>query len=771
MRISRAAILLGFALAALAWAHARAGTLSRADLERAFPAPFILGEKDDALPVWPIFKQNATENELVAYVYESIDLAPIPGFSGTPIDLLVALEPDGTFLDVKVVSFHEPVFVDGLGPEPLFDFVKQYAGKSLKQTIKVGPPGGGLPSDGAVAVIDGVAKATASVRILNETLLASGLKVAREKLGFAQGRDPTRVARIRPDAYSPMTFAGLVAKGYLKRYRVSNAASEAAFEGTEGEGLDPEARARPDDAFIDLYVGELDAPMVGRNLIGDKAYERLVSDLDGRRALVALSTGRYGFIDDDYVQGAVPTRLTLAQSGAPVEIRDFAWRKPLTAEDAPPGDLAVFVVKPQTGWDPASPATLSLRATREKGQILPVKVSHDFAFAYATPADLLILPPPEEAKGPLGVWRDRAFDTSVIALALAGLTVALFAQRRLTAHGRRFVWLRRAFLVFTLLFIGFYAQAQLSIVSVIGLVRAARGQGSLAFLLYDPPSLLLWGYTLVTLLVWGRGAFCGWLCPFGAMQELAADLGRRLGVRVVRVPERWDAALKNLKYVALAAVVLAAAIPSAPAETVAEVEPFKTAITLVFVRSLPFVLYALGLVVGGMFVFKFFCRYLCPLGAAVRAAGACCDAGTGCPAGSSAAIPASCARRSAATTRSRKAGRSSIANVSSAWIASSSTTTRGSACRSCSPANIARSLNRDGRRRNERSGDQRAGRPDAPGRARPRRRPRRDAGRRRAQRRRADVPPPRRCVQHDGRRHRRRRGRPGGGAGLCRGVR
>ena len=204
----------------------------------------------------------------------------------------------------------------------------------------------------------------------------------------------------------------------------------------------------------------------------------------------------------------------------------------------------------------------------------------------------------------------------MIALALAGLTVALFAQRRLTAHGRRFVWLRRAFLVFTLLFIGFYAQAQLSIVSVIGLVRAARGQGSLAFLLYDPPSLLLWGYTLVTLLVWGRGAFCGWLCPFGAMQELAADLGRRLGVRVVRVPERWDAALKNLKYVALAAVVLAAAIPSAPAETVAEVEPFKTAITLVFVRSLPFVLYALGLVVGGMFVFKFFCRYLCPLGAA-----------------------------------------------------------------------------------------------------------------------------------------------------------
>lgn len=67
--------------------------------------------------------------------------------------------------------------------------------------------------------------------------------------------------------------------------------------------------------------------------------------------------------------------------------------------------------------------------------------------------------------------------------------------------------------------------------------------------------------------------------------------------------------------------MLAAAIPNAPAETIAEIEPFKTAITLEFARSLPFVLYALGLVVGGLFAFKFFCRYLCPLGAAFAIVG------------------------------------------------------------------------------------------------------------------------------------------------------
>ncbi len=600
-------------------ASARAGVLSRAELERAFPPPFVLGEKDAGLPVWPIFKQNATENQLVAYVYESVDLAPIPGFSGTPIDLLVALAPDGTFLDVKVVSFHEPVFVDGLGPQPLFDFVKQYAGKSLKQTIKVGPPGGGGRDDGALAVIDGVAKATASVRILNETLLASGLKVAREKLGFARGRDPARAARLKPDAFTALDWRGLATNGYLRHFLVTNGQAEAAFKGGDGEGLDPQALAQPDDAFIELWVGELDAPMLGRNLLGAKTFDRLVADLDGRHALLVVSTGRYSFKDPDYVEGAVPTRLTFAQSGAPVEIRDFAWRK--SVPQAPAGDLAVFVIKPQTGWDAATPATLSLRATREKGQFLPERLSQNFGFSYETAADLLIPPPPEEAKGALGVWRERAGDFLVIALALVGLTLALAFPRWLTGSARGLAWARRGFLVFTLFYIGFWAQAQLSIVSVIGLVRAVRGAGSLGFLLYDPPSLLLWGFTLATLLVWGRGTFCGWLCPFGAMQELAADFGRWLGLRPWRVPDRWDARLKGLKYVALAAIVVAAAIPSAPAETLAEIEPFKTSITLVFVRALPFVLYAGGLIVGGLFAFKAFCRYLCPLGAAFALVG------------------------------------------------------------------------------------------------------------------------------------------------------
>ncbi len=617
------AIVWAFAAFALClWSSlAYAGQLSRADLEREFPPPFILGEKDDALAIWPIFKQNATSDELVAYIFESADLAPIPGFSGTPVDLLVALTPEGNFLDVKVVSQNEPVFVDGLGPQPLFDFVKQYIGKSLKQSIKVGPPSGGGKGDDAIAIVDGVAKATASVRIVNESLLAAGLAIARAKLGFAKGRDPSRAAKLRLDVFEKLDWADLVAKGYVKHFVVSNAESEAAFAGTAAAGLDPQVRLAPEAPFIDLWVGVLDAPVVGRNLLDEATYRRLVDDLDGRHALIVLSSGRWSFIGEDFVAGAVPTRLTMLQADAPVEVRDFAWRKPFALVDMPKGDFSVLVIKPQAGWDPANPAQILLHVTREKGQILPERFTHEFAAPFSAPLALLTLPPPESDKGFRGVWRDRASDIATLILSLVVLMLALAMQKVVTASPRGFVWFRRTFLIFTLLFIGWYAQAQLSVVTLIGAVRAARGEGGLAFLLYDPPSLVLWAFTLATLVVWGRGAFCGWLCPFGALQELAGDFARWLRIPQWRLAGAWEKRLRGVKYIALASILGAAFASSALAERLAEIEPFKTAITLVFIRSLPFAIYAGGLIVGSMFVFKFFCRFLCPLGAAFALVG------------------------------------------------------------------------------------------------------------------------------------------------------
>ncbi len=604
---------------------AHASTLTRAAMDGYFPKPFTVGERDATLPVWPIFRQSYNGDVLVAYAFESIDFEPIPGFSGTPLDLLIAVKPSGEFLGVTVLSQHEPVFVDGLGPEPLMDFVKQYAGKSLRQSIKIVAPGTRDPrADSVAAEISGVAKATASVRIINDTIINSALQVARARLGFSKGRDPNRVAHVKPDAFEPLSFAQMLQRGYIRHLRLSNAEVEKSFAGSDAEGLDEQGLADPRGTFVDVYIAEVDVPIVGRNLLGEAHWRKLMGQLDGAPALLVLSSGRWTFMPESFIPGSTPDFIGLAQADAPVAWRDFVWRDALDLPvpeglDLAKSDVAVMRIAPQAAFDPASPSQFSIRVQREKGQIFPEKVGRDFKLAYSLPTKLFDLPPSDDGKGIGSIWESRTRDIAILGTGLLVLAIALARQRRLTLSPQKFRLFRLAYLAFTLVFIGWWAQAQLSIVWLFGLIKAIKGEGSFVFFLWDPPTLMVATFALVALFIWGRGTFCGWLCPFGALQEFAGEIAKLLRLRQIGLPQRYERLSRLPKFLVLAAILVTAFFFSSQAEKVAEVEPFKTSITLVFMRSAPFVLYAVALLIAGMFHYKFFCRYLCPLGATLSA--------------------------------------------------------------------------------------------------------------------------------------------------------
>ncbi|SDA30164.1 Regulator of nitric oxide reductase transcription [Methylobacterium sp. UNC378MF] len=601
-----------------------AGQLDRAALERYFPAPLVVGEMDDRLPVWPILKQQAGAYEVFAYAFESVDLAPIPGFGGTPPDLLIALAPDGTFRDVKVIAHHEPVFLDGLGSEPLFAFVEQYAGLSARQAIRVGRPNARAAGAAPQTTVDGISMATASTRVINQSILASALAVARVKLGFGAVNVGLKV-EARADLYAPLTLPDLLARGWVKRLTVTNAAAAAAFKGT---GAEDRAEGPPDAVRTDLLVAYLNVPAIGRNLLGRAGYDALMRELGpGNHAVMVISAGPEEApenpIGDRFVLGAVPERLAVSQGGLIVNARDMAVerREAGRAEGLPPGPWTILRIDQAAGFDPSEPWVLAETIVRERGQILSEKIARTFMVETKLPADLFTRIHPEDGPGWTDPWRARAPELGLIGLMLAVLVPVLGRQRGLVADRRLFARFRLGFLALTLGFVGWYAQAQLSIVTLVGLVRAATVTHDLTFLLYDPPSLVLWVFALSALVAWGRGTFCGWLCPFGAMQECVALLARPLHIRQVVVPAGLDRALRQLKYVLLFGILGAAAAGSPLADTMSEVEPFKTAITLYFVRSWPFVAYAAGLLVLNLFIYKGFCRYLCPLGAGLALTG------------------------------------------------------------------------------------------------------------------------------------------------------
>jgi len=616
-----ALLILGLLVLSCSSGGVCAGTLDRVGLEPYFPPPLVIGEKDEKLPLWPILKQNGGAYDLVAYAFESIDLAPFPGFGGTPPDLLIALAPDGSFLDVRVLSQHEPVFVDGLGPGPLADFVKQYVGLSVRRSIRVGRPGARANGAASASVVDGISMATASTRVINETILAASLAAAREKLGFGAANTLGVKVRAKADGFEAYDWNGLVKVGLVKRFTLTRGQADHAFADTPvaSSGASP-----PEGPFAEVYVAYLNVPSIGQNILGVSGFASLMRELGaGDHAILVLSTGPWNPLGEDFVPGAVPDRIGLTQDNLVVNVRDMAIeRRDQGSAGMPPGPWTILKVAEQSGFDPSKPWSLTLKMTREKGQILAEKFAREFAVPYALPPKLFV----REQTGDRGpswtdAWRARWIELGIIAIMTSCLVPVLVWQNGLAAKVNLFTIFRFGYLAATLAFIGWYAQAQLSIVTLIGLARAVTTTRDFHFLLYDPPSLMIWAFVLSTLVIWGRGTFCGWLCPFGALQEIVAWPFQWLRLPQIVVPPRIDRVLRWIKYVLLSAILMSAVVSAAVSDKLAEIEPFKTTITLGFVRSTPFVAYAVALLVLNLFIYKGFCRYLCPLGAALAGLG------------------------------------------------------------------------------------------------------------------------------------------------------
>jgi len=606
-------------------ANAELTAEKREIIQRLFPAATVIEDKLDDVPVYPVYQLQ----DLLGYAYNSKDLSPLQGFAGKPIEMMIGLDVKGRFTGVEVLNHHEPVFLHGLGEEPMFEFVDQYTGRSLSDQIIIQSSGSsksGQTPDGKTVYFDGVSKATVSVLIINDTVLSSGLMVARKKLeNFAQAA-PTRA---RQDFYEPLSWDQLVERGFVQRLSLSTeqVADRLGRPLTDyAKNLTPD----PGQPFSELYIAYMNAPMVGRNLLGDDAYQDFMERLDGRgKVIMVLSRGAYPHIGKNFTPGSTPSRIGLDQGQLAIEMRDLNWLEPdqsLAAAGIPVFDaINLFRVGGNAGFNPGAEATFNLSVTAPLNHL--VTDSARFSMPLQFPDELFETvdtgPTLEQSREPvwIGLWKERWWQIALLATGLTVLTVFFARQKTLTRHPklvRRFRW---GFLFFTLFFIGFYAQGQLSVVNIYTLFLSIRDGFSLNVFLLDPIIFILWSYTFVTLFIWGRGLFCGWLCPFGALQEMAAWLGEKLRLKQVRVPERWHRRLILVKYPLLLVLVGTAFYSLSLAEKLVEVEPFKTGITLHFMRYWPFVVYAAGLLVVGMFIHKFYCRYLCPLGAGLAVLG------------------------------------------------------------------------------------------------------------------------------------------------------
>ncbi|NHF74481.1 4Fe-4S binding protein [Paracoccus xiamenensis] len=597
-----AAFALAFYL--LTGMSAQAEILPAEDIAARIDPPYFLG--DEIAPgIWQL---TGLDKVRAGTVIQSEALAPLPGFSGAAINTLIVMGNDGTFLQVELLDHNEPIFVSGLGQAPFDDFIAQYVGRSVTDRFSIGTPAPGVQE------LDGVAKATASVRIAHESILAAALEVARDSIS---GLDRPPAASPDPDYREQLSWQDLLDQGLVGRLRVTNAEIDAAFAGTVWANDDPEASADPEGIYLDLYLVDLGPPSIAAAVLSDEGQARLDAFREispDAEPLLLIDAGRHGLVGEDFVRNTAPALIGLMQDGFPLELRDSDLLFTLKP-DLPQGAAMILRTDRRLGFDPAREYQLTVLAEREHGVFQPETGTQELRLSHATDARFFLRPVEAVKMSPLQATLLARWPDLVALAAFCGLTLTLLLRQSATAGSRHFGAIRLAVLAVTLVFVGWWGQGQLSVVTVTGTLRAGLQGQSLGFLLYDPFSLMLWGVALASVLVWGRGWFCGWMCPFGALQELTHAAGRRLGLRPLVVPDRLDRQLRRIKYLVLALLVVSAFAAPGLSDSLNEVEPFKTAVTTYFLRDWFYVAYALFWIVAGLFLFKSFCRYVCPLGA------------------------------------------------------------------------------------------------------------------------------------------------------------
>ena len=591
-----------------------------ADIEAIFPTATRIGTRDPDVPVIPVFQLN----QLLGYVFESNDFVDFMGFAGEPINILIGLDPQGVMKGLKILQHNEPIFVYGLGQAPFVDFVNKYKEHSIRERFIIDSAD---QSSANSTYFDGVTKATVSVLVANDTIISSALKVARAKLdGFIAPSNMMLKPSVGP--VETLSFAQLLERGLITHWQMP--LNEVLADQTlESEVLSAISDIEPETGqFVDLYLAFINIPVIGKNLLGEQEFARLQENLKpGEHALLVFSNGDYSYVSEEFVPQTVPTRLSLTQSGFPTDIRDidfYSYYEPNFAITLPEyQDVHVLRLKSQSGFELSRVMTLGI-GVNYKASFFDIQ-QHLFTREMTLPDSLFMLNPDAINSEPkplwMRIWEDRAGIIAITCLYLIGISVLFVKQTALVKHEKLTHWIRGGSMLFVLFFIGFYAQGQLSVVNIYTLLLALYNGFKIQVFLLDPVIFILWVFVFVSLFLIGRGLYCGWLCPFGALQEFAGLLAKKLRIKQIKIkPEhhKWG---QTLKYFILVGLLVSAFFSLNIAEKLAEVEPFKTSITLHFVRTWPFVVYAVLLLLLSMKIHKVYCRYLCPLGAGLAIVG------------------------------------------------------------------------------------------------------------------------------------------------------
>lgn len=510
------------------------------------------------------------DQTLTQYFY-SKNIVNIPGYSGKAIELLIGLNSDGTIENIKLINHSEPILNTVIALQELTNVIASYQGKNIKDDIRLS-----ITKD--KNSIDIIANVTVTSTVVHNIIIESckqiGIQIKLFEKHIIKKNTFTKT-------FNPHSFNELLKINAIKKLKIKS---------KEKTG--------------DLYISHLNHESIGKNILGEKQYNNLMKKYKDKNLILILNTnkkyalkgkGKGESFDKFHIEQGM---LFITFRGIDCEmITDMPLSdKPNNIEQT---DSGIFVIQNQN-FDPTNKWSLILRNDERKN---PDKIEYEIPKIFIE----------KQEKEYQKIWIEKKMEI-FFHMIIWIIVISIFIFRKKISKNIKILNnIYYIMIIISMFAIGFYYKSQPSITNVGAIINILKNNESIDIFLMNPLITVNWIMIIITTIVWGRALFCGWICPFGNVQELIFNIISKNKKSYLK--HETSILLKPLKYLILFILLLSYICFSKNSGYIQEVEPFKTIFILgIFSRYWILGIYVIFILLISTKIYRPFCNYLCPLG-------------------------------------------------------------------------------------------------------------------------------------------------------------
>ena len=584
-----------------------------------------INEKNFSVPVFEGDKE-------IGFLFETYDVTRGLGYSRRPFNLAVGVDSKGFIRNVKLLKHVEPIAILGRTDSDFINYLKQYKNINLRSGVSLTLELTGADIEGDniamretagdnknLTQVDGVSRTTTSSLLFMDAIMRGARKIAREKKILLGVNDIGNYIDL--EMYKPQNWNNLIDTKSLKKTTFYVGDLNKQFQ--KKNYLLPRAikYEKEELIFANLFFAHVSPAGIGINILGRRWFDQYVSagrNVDDQVFYIAFQGENWQKIENRLERIINNKALVLQQNDKKIIIDKNLFKElPFNhAKKAPSiASQGLIYINSKFSINPQEPIKIIYKVNNDNNKSINLSSNYllpsEFYLKKYKEKNFKIMPKNRIEN----IWKKNKVNIFFLLLTVFSSSLIFIFVNRITRKRKIYSIVRTIFLLWVLFWLGWVASSQISIIHLLSFLRDLVSLNfSYNIFIYEPLIFLLSIFTILSIFFCGRMLFCGWLCPFGAFQELIANVSKKIGLRQIHIPYLIDKKLRYLKYILLFIILSGTLLNLEFLEDVKNIEPFKVAITLKFIASAKGIIWASCLLLMSLFLERAYCRFLCPLG-------------------------------------------------------------------------------------------------------------------------------------------------------------